>query len=42
MSQKPYWNMWRVIFVGLVIRNPKVLLVPLGFLLAVLYNLLTN
>jgi hypothetical protein len=47
ISQKtPYWNFWRVVFAGWLIRYPKqtlrVIGVPLGFLLAVIYNALTK
>jgi hypothetical protein len=42
----PYWNFWRVVFAGWLIRYPKQTLriigVPLGILLAMIYNALTK
>jgi hypothetical protein len=38
----PYWNFWKVIFAGWIIRYPKTFMkligLPIGFLLVLLYN----
>ena len=39
---KPYWNFWRVILAGWVIRYPKVVFLPIGFALAMLYNVVSS
>jgi len=43
---QPYWNFWRVIFAGWMIRYPKqmgrILLFPLGILIVVIYNALVK
>jgi hypothetical protein len=42
----PYWNFWKVVFAGWLIRYPKqtlrVIGVPLGFLLVMIYNALAK
>jgi hypothetical protein len=42
----PYWNFWRVILAGWIIRYPKtmsrVVLIPLGFLIVLIYNAIVN
>lgn len=42
----PYWNFWKVVFAGWLIRYPgkvfRILGVPLGFLLVLIYNALTK
>jgi hypothetical protein len=42
----PYWNFWRVILAGWIIRYPKtmsrVVLIPLGFLIILIYNAIVN
>lgn len=42
----PYWNFWRVVFAGWLIRYPgkvfRIVGVPLGILLAIIYNALTK
>jgi hypothetical protein len=42
----PYWNFWKVVFAGWLIRYPKsmgrIVLVPLGFLIVLIYNAITN
>ena len=30
-SSKPYWNFWKVVVAGWLIRNPKWVFAPLGF-----------
>ena len=39
---KPYWNFWKVVFAGWLIRYPKTYLkligLPIGFLLVMIYN----
>jgi hypothetical protein len=45
-SQTPYWNFWRVVFAGWLIRHPgkmfRIIGVPIGILLVAIYNALTN
>jgi len=42
----PYWNFWKVVFAGWLIRYPKtmgrIILVPLGFLIVLIYNAVVN
>jgi len=42
----PYWNFWKVILAGWIIRYPKtmsrVILLPLGFLIVLIYNACKN
>jgi hypothetical protein len=42
----PYWNFWRVVLAGWIIRYPgkmfRIIGVPIGILLAIIYNALTN
>ena len=42
----PYWNFWKVVLAGWLIRYPKtmskVVLIPLGFFIILIYNALTN
>jgi hypothetical protein len=44
--RNPYWNFWRVVLAGWTIRYPKtmgrIVLVPLGFLIAMIYNAVVN
>jgi type III secretory pathway component EscU len=39
---KPYWNFWKVVFAGWLIRYPKTYLkligLSIGFLLVMIYN----
>jgi hypothetical protein len=43
---KPYWNFWKVVFAGWLIRYPgkmfRILGVPLGILIVMIYNALTK
>jgi len=45
-SQTPYWNFWRVVFAGWFIRHPekifRIIGIPIGILLALIYNALKN
>jgi len=45
-SRSPYWNFWKVVFAGWIIRYPKtmsrVILLPLGFLIVLIYNAVVN
>jgi hypothetical protein len=38
----PYWNFWKVVFAGWLIRYPKTYMkligLPIGFLLVMIYN----
>jgi len=42
----PYWNFWRVVLAGWAIRYPKtmgrIVFVPLGFLIVMIYNAVTR
>jgi hypothetical protein len=42
----PYWNFWKVVFAGWLIRYPGKMLrifgVPLGILIVTIYNALTK
>jgi hypothetical protein len=40
--RRPYWTFWKVVFAGWVIRYPKVVFLPLGFLLVLIYNAVVN
>ena len=44
--EKRYWNFWRVVFAGWLIRYPKkmgkIILLPLGILIVLIYNALIN
>jgi hypothetical protein len=45
-NRSPYWNFWKVILAGWLIRYPRqcftVIGVPLGFLFVMIYNAVTN
>jgi hypothetical protein len=45
-QKTPYWNFYRVILAGWIIRYPKtmsrVILLPLGFLIVLIYNACKN
>ena len=45
-TNRPYWNFWKVVFAGWLIRYPKtmgrIVLIPLGFLIVLIYNALVN
>jgi hypothetical protein len=42
----PYWNFWRVILAGWIIRYPKtmgrIVLIPLGVFVVLIYNALVK
>jgi len=42
MKKAPYWNFWRVVLAGWLIRHPKFVLRPIlilvGFLIVWIYN----
>jgi hypothetical protein len=42
----PYWNFWRVIFAGWIIRYPgtffKIIGVPFGIMIVLIYNSVMN
>lgn len=46
MKRAPYWNFWKVVLVGWLIRYPKqisrVMFTALGFLLIMIYNAVMN
>jgi hypothetical protein len=41
-NKRPYWNFWKVVLVGWMIRYPdkmfKIIGIPLGILLVAIYN----
>ncbi len=43
-KRRPYWNFWKVVFAGWLIRYPnkvfRIIGVPLGILIVVIYNAL--
>ena len=46
MKKRPYWSFWKVVLAGWLIRYPKtmskVVLVPLGFFIVLVYNAIVN
>jgi len=46
MKNTPYWNFWRVVFAGWLIRYPGKVIRPIGVLLGILiviiYNAVSN
>jgi hypothetical protein len=46
MKRAPYWNFWKVVLVGWLIRYPKqisrVMFTTLGVLLIMIYNAVMN
>jgi len=38
----PYWNFWKVVLAGWLIRYPKVVLLPLGIILVLIYKSVVN
>ena len=46
MKKERYWSFWKVVFAGWLIRYPKtmfkVVMIPLGFMIVVIYNALVN
>ncbi len=45
-KSEPYWNFWKVVFAGWLIRYPgkmfRIIGVPLGILIVVIYNSITK
>jgi hypothetical protein len=45
-KNKPYWNFWKVVFAGWLIRYPdkvfRIIGIPLGILIVVIYNAVTK
>jgi hypothetical protein len=45
-QRRPYWNFWKVIFAGWIIRYPekifKIIGIPLGILIVTIYNALVK
>lgn len=37
-NRTPYWNFWKVVLAGWVIRYPKPFFIALGFCAVVIYN----
>ena len=46
MKKRPYWNFWKVVFAGWMIRYPHIVLRPIMFLvgifLVLIYNAIVN
>ena len=46
MRRAPYWNFWRVIFAGWLIRYPGKVIRPfgvlVGFIIVLIYNAVVN
>ena len=40
--REPYWTFWKVVLAGWLIRYPKLVWAPVGFLLVVIYNAVTK
>ena len=40
--KRPYWNFYRVVLAGWIIRYPKVVFLPIGFLIVLIYNAIVN
>jgi|TARA_R100001530_G_scaffold15766_2_gene14014 hypothetical protein len=42
MKKRPYWNFWKVVLAGWLIRYPKtmgkIVLIPLGICIVLIYN----
>ena len=38
----PYWNFWKVVLAGWLIRYPNVVLLPLGIILVLIYKAVVN
>jgi len=41
-TQKPYWNFFRVVLAGWMIRYPRPFFMTLGFMIVMIYNVLTK
>jgi hypothetical protein len=42
-KRRPYWNFFRVVLAGWMIRYPKqTIFIPLGFLLVMIYNIVVK
>jgi hypothetical protein len=42
MKRRPYWNFWKVVLAGWMIRYPRPFFVALGFCGIVIYNAITK
>jgi hypothetical protein len=40
--RSPYWNFWKVVLAGWMIRYPRPFFVALGFCVVVIYNAVTK
>jgi hypothetical protein len=40
--RRPYWNFYRVVLAGWIIRYPKIVFLPIGFLIVLIYNAIVN
>jgi hypothetical protein len=45
-KNEPYWNFWKVVFAGWLIRYPgkvfTIIGVPIGFLIVMIYHAIVN
>ena len=41
-QRRPYWNFWKVVLAGWMIRYPRPFFVALGFCMIVIYNAVTK
>jgi len=41
-TKTPYWNFWKVVLAGWIIRYPRPFFVALGFCMVVIYNVVTK
>tara|TARA_Y100001938_G_scaffold72341_1_gene100401 strand:+ start:343 stop:474 length:132 start_codon:yes stop_codon:yes gene_type:complete len=39
MRRRNNWPFWKVVLAGWIIRYPKVVFVPIGFVLVLIYNI---
>jgi hypothetical protein len=42
MKKRPYWNFWKVVFAGWLIRYPGKFIRPLGVLIGILIVVIYN
>ena len=40
--RRPYWNFYRVVLAGWIIRYPKMIFLPIGLIIALIYNAIEN
>ena len=40
--KRPYWNFWKVVFAGWMVKYPRPFFVALGFCVVLIYNAVTK